>query len=518
MQTDLVLIADPNLGHARRLATALEAGGHRCMVAPHGAGALEAALTERPGVIVAQAVLPLVDSVKLAEILRANPRTRSTRFLFLGVEARRGRGPGGVGDLCLPPGAEAREIHDAIERLLERQRRIAALEARADDEAELEGSLAELTPAELLQLLHVRRVTGRLTLAPELDDGSAPHGWVELLEGELHTAEVGAARGEKALYRMLDWGVGDFHFEPRPVEGPAQIKTPTRSVLAEGLRQLAEWSHHAPRLPPMESPVKRVVDASVPPNTAHPLTREVLDLLSTSDRVADIVDRSGHPDYQVLRTLHALADRGIVEFGRARLAPPRTVGHALFHEAQVRRLRSFVAQGESRDAMVADAKLLVVAAEPACVETFAGLLAKVPGADVSPAVARGELRPDDLATLARIDIDGLFGIDLIHLPSGEGFAPLWPFAGHRALGTIFLLDARVGLSTERLQSVTAGLGRAPEARTFHVVLIAEGERLSPDELRENLSLIEEASLFLLPIETGKDPGQVLRSLFARIVP
>ena len=98
MSSDLILIADGNLGRGRRVATALEAAGHRCEVTPHGAGALEIALVEHPRILVTQADLPLVDRGKLAEILRANPRTRAARFLFLGVEPGREATLGGVGD------------------------------------------------------------------------------------------------------------------------------------------------------------------------------------------------------------------------------------------------------------------------------------------------------------------------------------------------------------------------------------------------------------------------------------
>jgi hypothetical protein len=62
------------------------------------------------------------------------------------------------------------------------------------------------------------------------------------------------------------------------------------------------------------------------------------------------------------------------------------------------------------------------------------------------------------------------------------------------------------------------LGQIPRARTFHVVLLRKGERISPDELRANLSLIDEASLFLLPLESGKEPTPLLRGLFSRILP
>ena len=62
------------------------------------------------------------------------------------------------------------------------------------------------------------------------------------------------------------------------------------------------------------------------------------------------------------------------------------------------------------------------------------------------------------------------------------------------------------------------LGALPRARTFHVILLRKGERISPDELRENLTLIDEASLFLLPLESRKPPVALLRGLFSRIVP
>lgn len=519
MSNDLVLIADANTGRARRVATALEAAGRPCAVAAHGAGALEIALAEQPRVIVTHSDLPLVEPGKLAEILRANPRTRAARFLFLGVDGVRESSLGGVGDACLPADAETNDIQDAVEILLDRQARIEALEDRASCEREFEGSLSELRTAELIQLLSVRRSSGRLTLTPELDDGTSPDGWILVNEGEIHSAGSGEARGEKALFRMLDWGYGEFHFEPGAVDLPATIKAPTRSVLAEGLRQLDEWNRLAPKLPPVESPVKLCVDRGELPTTVHPLTQEVLGLLEDADRVGDVVERCQHPDYQVLRTLHTLAERGIIEFGRARIAPPETAaGHALFHEAQVRRLRSFAGQGLGRDASPPSCKLLVVGASEGSLDLFGSLLTKVPGAELSPRFERGQVGPGDLESIARIGVDGDFAIDLIRVPTSPDFAPLWSFAGHRALGSVFLLDAEVGSSAADLADIARVLGEAPEARTFHVVMLDSGRRLSPDDLRDNLSLIDEASLFLLPIEPEKDPSSLLRSLFARIVP
>ena len=526
MDLELILIADGNPARGARVATALEAAGHPCEVAPHGAAALEVALAQRPAIVVAQADLPLVDAGKLSEILRANPRTRAARFLFLGVDPQEAARLGGVGDETLPKGVETNDIQDRVDLLLERQARIRALDQRAGTEREFEGSLDELVPAELIQMLNTRRSSGRLTLTPELPDGSMPDGWMLLVDGEIHSAQAGPAEGEKALFRMLDWQSGEFHFEPAEIDGdpggetPASIKAPTRAVLAEGLRQLDEWNRLSPMLPPMESPVKLRVEREALPKVVHPVTQEVLSCLESADRVADVVDHCSHPDYQVLRTLHTLAEREIVEFGRARIAPEDSTaaGHGLFNEAQCRRLRAFAQEGLARQVAPPDTKLLVVTSSRDTALRFGTLLAKVPGAERSPRFERGEIESGDLEVLGRIDVDGDFGIDLVHLPTASGFEPLWRFAGHRALGTLFLLDARMGLGAAGLGPIAESLSQPAGARTFHVVLLADGERLSPDELRENLSLIDEASLFLLPIEDGKDPGSLLRSLFARIVP
>ena len=143
---------------------------------------------------------------------------------------------------------------------------------------------------------------------------------------------------------------------------------------------------------------------------------------------------------------------------------------------------------------------------------------KVPDVELSLRFERGQIGSGDLESMARIDVDGDLSIDLVHLPNTESFAALWAFAGHQALGTIFLLDARLGASAAGFAEISKELSIRPNQRTFHVVILGEGERLSPDELRENMSLIDDASLFLLPMESEKDPGSLLRSLFARIVP
>ncbi|MBW1885835.1 MAG: DUF4388 domain-containing protein [Deltaproteobacteria bacterium] len=403
--------------------------------------------------------------------------------------------------------------------LIERQQRIERLDARASTDSEFSGDLTEVSPVELLQMLHVRRATGRVRFEPE-EVGIAPTpGELTLRNGEIFSAGIEPIRAEKALFRMFKWSAGRFEFKPGDVDDEAEITAPTRSVLAEGLRQLDQWDRLAAELPPLESPVRLRVHRRELPDIVHPLTQELLGLLEDFDRVSDIVDHCHFPDYEALRTLHTLCERGIVEFGRARIASSHPLSQGeLFNEAQCRRLRRFAQRGLARDIGAPDAKLLVVAASQLGLQRFASLLSKVPGVEISPRYVRGEDAAGDLETMARLDVDGGFCIDLIHLPANERYAPLWPLAGHGALGTIVLLDAEIGASVSRLSAIFDTLVGAPNARTFHVVMLGEGERPSPEELRGSLSLLDQASLFLLPSGSGKDPGSLLESLFARIVP
>ena len=341
MSTIEILIADGQSARGKRFACALEAAGHPCEVVTQGAAALEAALVLHPRVIVAEADLPLVDAGKLAEILHANPRTREVRFLFMGGDST-GAPLGGIGDAMLDGEIETDDVLDAIAGLLDRQDRVDSLEDRTTAQPAFSGALSELEAAELLQMLHTRHATGLLRLDHDAEEANPRTGWITFCDGEIFAAELGPISEEKALFRMLDWRSGEFDFVSEAISEEARILSPTRSLLAEGLRQLDEWNRLAPKLPAFESHVGLCVDPSELPVLVHPLTQEVLRLLEEYDRVADIVDHCSRPDYQVLRTLHTLSERGIAEFGRGQIVSSRPECHgALFNEGQVRRLRNF---------------------------------------------------------------------------------------------------------------------------------------------------------------------------------
>jgi hypothetical protein len=260
------------------------------------------------------------------------------------------------------------------------------------------------------------------------------------------------------------------------------------------------------------------VDTGKLPNVAHPLTQEVLLLLEIYDLVRDVVDHCSHPDYQVLRTLQTLVDRKIVQLRRDPSGAPAGGGDALFSSAQARRLQDWLQSVGSGGPGSRLAKLLLVSPEASATREFVRLLGTLPGMQLSPHFQRGQFSPQDLEMAGQLRVGDGVGIQLLHVPSDPSFAPIWPAAAYGALGTLFLLSGPIEEAEEQIRPVRDAIRRLRRARVFHLLLIQKEERLTPEELQEKLSLLDEASLFLLQMEKGKDAFSLLRTMFGRVMP
>lgn len=513
-----VLIADGDQKRAQRIAEACRASGLSCQVTSHGAAALEAALAELPAVLVAQLDLPLIDGPKLAAILRANPRTQPTRLLFVSERAEAAARRDLPGRLIAAP-VEADEVASAVRGLVgDRQVAVAAEKSEGAQSSAVEGDLSQISLVDLLELFQVSRETGIFELTRPAEQGRQAHGQVALRGGEVVGARIDTAQGEKALFRLLAWERGAFVFRPGPVNELPSIQRPTRALLREGKRQSEEWGRLAVELPPLSAHVTLRIQRSALPNVIHPLTQEVLVVLEHYSSVQDVVERCSYPDYQVLRTLHTLIRRGMVELRRG--PDPAAVPLAetrFFAPARVARLREWTETGRPRNAPPRDAKLLVVASDPGATADFVRMLARLPGVAIEERFSKGSYSADDLARLGRIAVEDELGIELLHTPIAERFAPLWPLAGHGALGALFLLAGPASRAVESVRPTLTALRRMPRARIFSLLLLEKGERVVPEELRENFALLDQGSLFLIPLESSEKSGMLLREMLQRVL-
>ncbi len=475
------------------------------------------ALAEVPDVVVAPFDLPLIGGAKLADILHTNPRTQNLRFLFLGRPLPDDSDPG-PGDDVAPAEAEPEDVARRLQSMLSRLARLDEVGKVAEDHAEVSGKLSKIGLPDLLQLFNGNRKTGTLELELSDAQGRTERGVIHLDAGQVVQAATGAVEGEKALFRLLAWTEGSFAFSARRLETSSEITKPLRALLMEGMRQIDETNRARNALPAMDAHIALRVKSADLPNMVHPLTQEVLLLLEIYTRVQDVVDHCSFPDYQVLRTLHTLIERGMVELRRG----PQTLSGgrdaSLFSGAQVRRLRDWLDDGRPRNAPHCDAKLLLLSASREGTADFVRLLRGLPGTRLEGPFAAGTFSEQDLASVGRVPVDEERGLEIVHVPVDAAYSAFWPLAAHGALAALVLLEGPVAEASQAVSRAVEALRAAPRSRIFHAMLRRKGERGLPEELRENLALLDEASLFLIAVESGKEPLEVLRPLLARILP
>ena len=516
-----VLIADGDQERGQAIAEACARLGLVCRVTSDGAAALETSLGEIPNALICQLKLPLIDGAKLGAILKANPRTQHMSIIYLAdhvVDAERK-------DLDWPvvaPPVDPDRVASAIENQLvgrghSRQSGPTAL-GTGDQSSSVEGNLSELPLADLLQLFHVSRKTGTIEVSRSLGRNRRQLGRIVLRGGDVVAASVGPVEKEKAFFRLLSWDRGSFAFKPEVADLETSILTPTRALLREGERQLAEWRRTAIDLPPMSASVTLKIPRSSLPSVIHPLTQEVLVVLDLYSRVQDVVDHCSFPDYQVLRTLHTLIQRDMLDLQQQPEAVMLAREVRLFSAARTARLREWLEIDRPGMPTHRDAKLVIVASNTGVTRDFSRLLRRLPGIELDSESFEKGIKLDDLVSFGRVSVDSDVGIELVHVPASEHFRSVWPMAGHGALATLLLLSAPVSESIKQVRQISQILAEQGSSRIYHLLLLEKGERVSPDDLRHNLSIVDEGSLFLIPIEDAEKAGVLLREMFGRILP
>src|SRR5215475_6218662 len=218
-------------GRAKGIAEACTGRGHIVEVAQHGATALELSLERIPEAVICPIDLAVIDGVRLAEILRGNPRTRGTSFIFLvNDELDAPISMDSRDATVVAPWHEA-DILDHVDAILERSARFG--EIRSD--TEIEGKLSQISSADLLQIFQMNQRSGSVRIAQ--DELPAPASIAirggQIIDALIPLSDGTAVVGEKALYRILCWKEGRFEFIPGEVREQARVAKPLRMLLME---------------------------------------------------------------------------------------------------------------------------------------------------------------------------------------------------------------------------------------------------------------------------------------------
>ena len=491
-----VLIADPEPERARRAAAVCAARDLTCERADQGALALERAIENPPDLLVCPLDLPIIDGAKLAEILRNNPRTRGVVFLYLVEDALDAPVGMDVRDRIVLAPWHREQLAEQIDAALERGTRL------GDDrpEHEIAGSLAQISLADLVQLLQLNKKTGTVHVLP-----GRPHaaGRLLLRDGEIVDATVPTRDGQpltgpKALFRLLACRRGRFEFTPDDPGGSARIETPTRELLLEGLSQMDQGRRIRQSLPEVGVRVRSGAETPELPPDEQAIVEEVLEAVHASSSIQEILDRLPFPDGPILRTIQTLLARGVLEpatSSPAPGAPPATAAlPPLLAHAQAGRVRDWAAA--QRPPVRRRVQVSVVAADRAALKAFVTVARRFP--DVRPA-GRGEPSVERARPLAEIALGEGLLLSLVGLPAALRFRPIWSLALHGMLGAVVVVTGPESEAEGLVQGVRSAFacGTQP-VLTLRLGPRAPGEGESPT--------------------VGEAHGAALRAVLARLVP
>ncbi|WP_305041297.1 DUF4388 domain-containing protein [Geoalkalibacter sp.] len=455
-------------GDFAEVAASLKRRGFEVQSCADGSKALERSLALVPDLMVVDTDLPLIEAARLAQILRANPRTDKLAFIFVGGEGEEVEGFRRHRDHYLVRPFNAEQMLAVVLGHLLRQERTAQVTRQGK---QVEGNLEQVSLIDMLQIFGHSRKDGTLVLERDQQQGE-----IFLLEGSVINARCGRAEGEKAFFRLLGWERGRFSFTPGLPEEEVRITQPLEHLIMEGLRQSDELNALADKLPRSDSLLFLKVPLDRLPRGLRPTTQEILVLLEYYQRVEDILDHCPRSDYDILQILRILLDKGVVEERReeALVAEER---EPLLHSDEIIQIRDQLGE---RDALLEEAtvKLIVLAARAEAMHQLLPYLRSFAEFEPDSRLAGG-FQGVGIRDLGLLRLGETFALRLLSLPTLAEAAPLWSPFCRRLYGVLALTD---GEPPSAAESYFADRGDVPLARvsfavgTEHVFFLEKGDR------------------------------------------
>jgi DNA-binding response OmpR family regulator len=229
------LVADGDPGSRAFMRGLLEPHGFVVHEAEDGHVALALALAKRPWLILSEVNMPRMDGFELCRRVRNHALVRRTPFILYSTwddYTERYLGLKLGADEYLSKLTPVRELLIRLQLIL---RRYSDLGTRTRKGPGMEGTLELIGAPGMLQMIHLGRLSGELTV-----HSGSREAVVAMREGEVVAARCGPLRDAEAVYELITWTEGQFAFAPGDPGGGPQLKEAFDYLLLEGCRRLDE--------------------------------------------------------------------------------------------------------------------------------------------------------------------------------------------------------------------------------------------------------------------------------------
>jgi hypothetical protein len=351
-------------------------------------------------------------------------------------------------------------------------RRLYAIPSRVsvgpEEGGDFRGDLQQVSSVDLLQLLAMNRRSGTLTINAQSGAGE-----VRIKNGEIVDAVFRRLEREKALYRLLGETDGTFSFVGGSPQFLERIRTPTSSLLMEGLRQQDETERLLAGLDLEGSALLAIA----PPTPDMPeASARVLEALTSPRTLNELLDEVTLHDLVVVQALGQLLDQGLVR----RIASSAV--RVELADAERMAVLSALAKRAVRSGYRGAARVVVAASMQRLV-TLMHATARIADAVVPTETVPAAPVPYALATLRLGEAD----LEVMGLPLVEAYAPLWGLVlpGSAAL-------ARIELTASEALDTACSIAAVPLLEAG--ALLREGDESDPEQVATLLRMLLEKAL------------------------
>lgn len=302
-----VLVAENDEKSLAGIKEALDELHYEIFYAIDGVQALQIALQNQPAIIIISLDLPLIDGVKLSQIIRTNPKTESIPIFYLNDKTihlshfRRN-----TDHFIIKPFNV-----DELKRILTAARKKILNTTYFKKEDEFSGNLKQMQMPDLLQVLSMNQKTGNLYIYSDTSN-KEKKAIVSLYKGRIINASLSKISGLKAMYRILAIKDGYFCFVPSEPELPDVISESTDSLIMEGLRQNDEMQEIRKKLGGEKLKIYLNVSLEKLPQGLRPKTLEVISAIDVFPDLNELIDNVSVLDYEVLKIIQGLKEKNVI--------------------------------------------------------------------------------------------------------------------------------------------------------------------------------------------------------------
>ncbi len=172
----------------------------------------------------------------------------------------------------------------------------------------LQGSLADISLPDVIQLVSVSGKTGVFTISGEGVDGK-----IYLKDGQIVDAAAGKVAGELAVYEMATWRKGQFIFTANVAPERVTVTKSNTSLMMEAARRIDEYRVLQRKIPNLDAvPYFLPRESGQDQITLSPQEWAVVTKIDGQLSIKELEAVTGLPAFDVCKVLYGLVTSGLI--------------------------------------------------------------------------------------------------------------------------------------------------------------------------------------------------------------